>query len=99
MLMEEKIKFGEIKAKELKIGDIVSWSKWNVETENWDEFMGVLLDTRNELVGNRLVSVSKVMPLSFPLLITIIFLLLLIEFNITFALIVLSILLSEMSIL
>lgn len=64
MLMEEKIKFGELKAKELKIGDIVSWSKWNVETENWDEFMGVLLDTRNELVGNRLVSVSKVMPLN-----------------------------------
>jgi|TARA_R100001509_G_scaffold99341_1_gene58082 hypothetical protein len=62
--MEEKIKFGELKAKELKIGDIVSWSKWNVETENWDEFMGVLLDTRNELVGNRLVSVSKVMPLN-----------------------------------
>ena len=64
MLMKEKIKFGELKAKELKIGDIVSWSKWNVETENWDEFMGVLLDTRNELVGNRLVSVSKVMPLN-----------------------------------
>ena len=62
--MEEKIKFGELKAKELKIGDIVSWSKWNVQTENWDEFMGVLLDTRNELVGNRLVSVSKVMPLN-----------------------------------
>tara|TARA_B100000575_G_C23127612_1_gene653544 strand:+ start:1371 stop:1637 length:267 start_codon:yes stop_codon:yes gene_type:complete len=62
--MKEKIKFGELKAKELKIGDIVSWSKWNVETENWDEFMGVLLDTRNELVGNRLVSVSKVMPLN-----------------------------------
>ena len=64
MLMKEKIKFGELKAKELKIGDIVSWSKWNVETENWDEFMGVLLDTRNELVGNRLVSISKVMPLN-----------------------------------
>jgi len=62
--MKEKIKFGELKAKELKIGDIVSWSKWNVETENWDEFMGVLLDTRNELVGNRLVSVSTVMPLN-----------------------------------
>tara|TARA_B100000287_G_scaffold381794_1_gene386440 strand:+ start:1601 stop:1867 length:267 start_codon:yes stop_codon:yes gene_type:complete len=62
--MEEKIKFGELKAKELKIGDIVSWSKWNIETKNWDEFMGVLLDTRNELVGNRLVSISKVMPLN-----------------------------------
>ena len=64
--MEEKIKFGELKAKELKIGDIVSWSKWNIETESWDEFMGVLLDTRNELIGNRLVSVSKVMPLNNP---------------------------------
>ena len=62
--MKEKIKFGELKAKELKIGDIVSWSKWNVETENWDEFMGVLLDTLNEFVGNRLVSVSTVMPLN-----------------------------------
>ncbi len=62
--MKEKLKFGEIKGNELSIGDIVSWSKWNSEDEEWSEFVGVLLDVRNELKGNRLVSISRVMPLN-----------------------------------
>ena len=62
--MEEKLKFGEIKGNELSVGDIVSWSRWDPETEQWSEFVGVLLDVRNELKGNRLISISRVMPLS-----------------------------------
>jgi hypothetical protein len=62
--MEEKSKFGELNAVNLSVGDIVSWSKWNSGQETWDEFVGVLLEVRNEMRGNRLVSISRVMPLS-----------------------------------
>jgi hypothetical protein len=62
--MEEKSKFGELNAVNLSVGDIVSWSKWNSDEETWDEFVGVLLEIRNEMRGNRLVSISRVMPLS-----------------------------------
>jgi len=64
--MKEKTNFGQLKAEELSIGDIVSWSKWNSDEESWDVFVGVLLDIRNEMRGNRLVSISKVMPISNP---------------------------------
>jgi hypothetical protein len=62
--MEEKSKFGELTAVNLSVGDIVSWSKWNSDEETWDEFVGVLLEIRNEMRGNRLISISRVMPLS-----------------------------------
>jgi|TARA_R110002124_G_scaffold125837_5_gene285149 hypothetical protein len=62
--MEEKRKFGELNAVSLSVGDIVSWSKWNPGEEIWDQFVGVLLEVRNEMKGNRLVSISRVMPLS-----------------------------------
>ena len=45
--MKEKANFGQLKAEELSIGDIVSWSKWNSNDECWDKFVGVLLDIRN----------------------------------------------------
>ena len=62
--MEEKSKFGELNANNLSVGDIVAWSKWNSIEEIWDEFVGVLLEVRNEMKGNRFVSISRVMPLS-----------------------------------
>jgi len=62
--MEEKSKFGELNAVNLSVGDIVAWSKWNSSEDLWDEFVGVLLEIRNEMKGNRLVSISRVMPLN-----------------------------------
>ncbi len=61
--MKEKHKFGHITADNLEIGDIVAWSKWSDEEEDWREHMGILLDVRNEIKSNRFVSVSKVMPI------------------------------------
>lgn len=61
--MNEKHKFGDLSAAKLEIGDIVAWSKWSEEEEDWREYMGILLDIRNEIKSNRFVSVSKVMPL------------------------------------
>ena len=62
--MKEKTNFGELRASELSVGDIVSWSKWNTVEQAWDAFVGVLLDIRNEMRGNRLVSISRVMPIN-----------------------------------
>ena len=64
--MKEKTNFGQLRAEELSIGDIVSWSKWNPSEECWGTFVGVLLDIRNEMRGNRLVSITRVMPISNP---------------------------------
>jgi hypothetical protein len=64
--MKEKTNFGELRASELSVGDIVSWSKWNSNKESWDKSVGVLLGVRNEMRGNRLVSISKVMPINNP---------------------------------
>jgi hypothetical protein len=62
--MDEKPPFGDIAAKELKIGDIVEWSKWNKEIADWKAHYGVVIEIKNEIKGNRMVSVSIVTPLS-----------------------------------
>jgi hypothetical protein len=62
LMMNEGLKFGELMAKELSIGDIVEWSKWNEEKNDWDINYGMITDIKNEIKSNRLVSVSKVLP-------------------------------------
>ena len=37
--MNEKEKFGELAAEALNIGDIVEWSSWNFEFDDWDSAM------------------------------------------------------------
>jgi|TARA_Y100000310_G_scaffold40901_1_gene38354 hypothetical protein len=64
--MDEKPSFGEIAANNLKVGDIVEWSKWNSEMSDWESNYGVIMEVKNEIKGNRLVSVSIVVPLSGP---------------------------------
>jgi hypothetical protein len=60
----EKSVFGDIASKELEIGDIVEWSKWNSEKECYEQHFGVLLEIKNEIKSNRFISVSKVLPLN-----------------------------------
>ena len=62
--MDKKEIFGEGIAANLKIGDIVEWSKWNSEDLEWERFYGVLIEMTNEVKSNRLVSISKVIPLN-----------------------------------
>jgi hypothetical protein len=62
--MDEKEVFGEGAASELKIGDIVEWSKWSGEDLQWKRYYGVLIEMKNEIKSNRLVSISKVIPLN-----------------------------------
>ena len=61
--MNEGSKFGEEAAKSLGVGDIVEWSKWNLQEEEWNLHYGLVTSIKNEIRSNRLVSVSKVLPI------------------------------------
>ena len=60
--MNEKDKFGELTAKTFDIGDIVEWSTWNREIDDWDSHYGIVIDIKNEIKSGRLVSISTVKP-------------------------------------
>ena len=60
---KNKEPFGHIASDIFEIGDIVEWTKWNSEKEEWEPHYGVLLSLKNEMRSNRLVSISTVMPL------------------------------------
>ena len=61
--MEQKKEFGSSNAETLHVGDIVAWSKWSEEINDWIEYMGVLVSIQNEIRRNRFVSISTVVPL------------------------------------
>jgi|TARA_R110001583_G_scaffold45141_2_gene142547 hypothetical protein len=62
--MDEEKPFGDIAAKKFKVGDIVEWTTWSSHEEEWEPHYGVLVSLKNELRSNRLVSISKVLPLN-----------------------------------
>ncbi len=64
--MEKKSNFGEISSKDIKIGDIVAWSKWNQQDSEWKQLLGVVLEVKNTILSNRMVCVTLVMPLKDP---------------------------------
>ena len=64
--MDEKSNFGEIASENIKIGDIVAWSKWNQQDSEWKQLLGVVLEVKNTILSNRMVCVTLVMPLKEP---------------------------------
>ncbi len=64
--MKKKPDFGELASNEFNVGDIVEWSIWNATEDEWTLKYGVVSSIKNEIRGNRLVSVSKVIPLNGP---------------------------------
>ena len=56
--------FGGIAADSFSVGDIVQWSSWSMEIQDWDEHYGTITDISSIFKSNRLVSVSKVRPLN-----------------------------------
>ena len=64
--MEKKTNFGELSAENIKIGDIVTWNKWNIDKSGWIQHLGVVLEVKNAIVSNRMVCVTLVMPLKEP---------------------------------
>jgi len=64
--MEKTTNFGELSAKNIKIGDIVAWNKWNIDKAGWVKHLGVVLEVKNTILSNRMVCVTLVMPLKEP---------------------------------
>tara|TARA_R100000388_G_C7215758_1_gene146067 strand:- start:292 stop:555 length:264 start_codon:yes stop_codon:yes gene_type:complete len=62
--MDKKEAFGELHSKQFKVGDIVEWSSWCNYKETWTQNYGVITEIKNELRHNRLVSISKVLPVN-----------------------------------
>ena len=63
-IMVNKDSFGELSSKTLEIGDIVEWSRWNSDCERFDKHFGILLEIKNEIKSNRLISIARVAPLN-----------------------------------
>ena len=61
--MEKKKSFGEMLAKALNIGDLVQWSRWNSEEGEWESHYGIISSIKTEIKANRMVSISKVVPI------------------------------------
>jgi len=55
--------FGHSVAEKLRVGDIVSWSKWSEEISDWIDHIGILVRIDNKIRENRMVSVSTVLPI------------------------------------
>lgn len=64
--MEKTNNFGEISSKNIKIGDIVAWSRWDSSICDWKEHLGVVLEVKNSIISNRMVCVTLIMPLKEP---------------------------------
>ena len=62
--MDKKENFGSLVSKDFKIGDIVEWSTWNRDIEDWDSHYGIVIELKNEIKSGRLVSISTVKPVS-----------------------------------
>ena len=56
--------FGELTSEGFNVGDIVEWSTWNTETEDWNCNIGIITQLFNEMKVARMVSIAKVYPLS-----------------------------------
>ena len=63
-IMDEKKAFGELHSKKFVVGDIVEWSSWDDVKESWLHNYGVITEIKNEMRHNRLVSVSRVLPVN-----------------------------------
>ena len=58
--MTKKESFGEIASKDFQIGDIVEWSKWDSTSESFYSNYGILLELKNKVISDRMISVAKV---------------------------------------
>ena len=64
--MKKSDNFGSLVAKNIKIGDLVAWKKWNSTNSVWDVFFGVVLEVSNTILGDRMVCISLILPLKGP---------------------------------
>ena len=65
-MMDKKEAFGEVTAENFEPGDIVEWSSWCTEQETWISNYGIIVKNENRIQSNRVVSISKVIPINGP---------------------------------
>ena len=66
MTLDDKESFGELSGHDFQIGDIVEWCLWDGPEAKWAPMYGILLEIKNEIRSDRVVSISRVMPLNEP---------------------------------
>tara|TARA_Y100000592_G_scaffold65123_1_gene101319 strand:+ start:2878 stop:3144 length:267 start_codon:yes stop_codon:yes gene_type:complete len=64
--MDEKENFGHLSAEKFNVGDIVEWTTWNRQIEDYDSNYGILIKIENQVKSNRIISISTVMPINEP---------------------------------
>tara|TARA_R110002020_G_scaffold263910_1_gene478643 strand:+ start:3261 stop:3539 length:279 start_codon:yes stop_codon:yes gene_type:complete len=62
--MNEKDIFGKLSSQIFDIGDIVEWSTWNRDANDWNSHYGIVIEIKNEIKSGRLVSISTVKPVN-----------------------------------
>lgn len=62
--MNEKDNFGDLTAKIFDVGDIVEWSTWDRDVDDWQSHYGIVIEIKNEIRSGRLVSISTVKPVN-----------------------------------
>ena len=60
----EKDNFGDLTAKIFDVGDIVEWSTWDRDINDWQSHYGIVIEIKNEIRSGRLVSISTVKPVN-----------------------------------
>tara|TARA_Y100000310_G_C20467816_1_gene708516 strand:+ start:216 stop:476 length:261 start_codon:yes stop_codon:yes gene_type:complete len=64
--MNKKQYFGELLEKDFRVGDIVEWSTYNALEEDWIDNYGIITTIEKDIQSGRLISVSRVLPISGP---------------------------------
>tara|TARA_R100000808_G_C2144851_1_gene152614 strand:+ start:602 stop:880 length:279 start_codon:yes stop_codon:yes gene_type:complete len=62
--MNKKSNFGDLTSCSFKVGDIVEWSTWNRDINDWEAHYGIVMNIKNEIRSGRLVSISTVKPVN-----------------------------------
>ena len=62
--MDEKEAFGQLTAEDFEPGEIVEWNVWDSNLEQWNANYGIIVKTENRIQSNRVVSISKVIPIN-----------------------------------
>lgn len=61
--MDNKNSFGKLASNDFMVGDIVEWSRWNSKNEAYDSHYGILIELKDRVISNRIISIAKVVSL------------------------------------
>ena len=61
--MNIKRPYGSMTAEQFQLGDIVEWSVWNTERDEFMSHYGIITEIKNKIVSNRMISNCVVVPL------------------------------------